>query len=234
MPKLFIIPSCVSSQGSLMPDNRLNHLTYFIVEEAKTARATLKKIIPSINLQAATFFVANEHTDQRQWQDIFKAIGQHDIGLVSEAGMPCVADPGNALVLWAHHHDYEVIPLVGPSAIILALAASGLNGQQFAFHGYLPRGFDKRVAVIKGIEKDGIARNRTQIFIEAPHHNLSLFDDLINHVNPTTLICIASDLTGDKQQVVTKTAKAWQQAKVPDIDKIPTVFLMYTPPVDKK
>ena len=226
MPKVFLIPTPLHDEAPCAYQPALTGLTLFVVENAKSARASLKKIVEGIDLRACEFLEANEHTDEKQWQDIFEQVKGKDIGVVSEAGMPCVADPGSRLVKWAHTHDYQVIPLVGPNAIIMALAASGLSGQQFTFHGYLPRELNQRIRVIKALEQESLQFDRTHIFIEAPHHNKSLFIDLVNHCQETTLISIASNLTAVSQYVSTKSAKQWRLVDQPLIDKIPTVFLM--------
>ncbi len=226
MPKLFLIPTPLNENASMPLEPSLSALSVFVVENAKSARASLKKIIPGIDLRACEFLEANEHTDAAQWSMIFQAVKGRDIGLLSEAGMPCVADPGNRLVRWAHEQGYKVIPLVGPNAIVMALAASGLSGQRFSFHGYLPRDFHQRVALIKALEKESLQFERTQIFIEAPHHNDSLFIDLVDHCQESTLMSISSDLTGSNEQIMTKTVAQWRKFSRPLIDKIPTVFLI--------
>ena len=226
MPNIFLIPTPLSEQVAGTPLSALKHLTLFVVENAKSARAALKQIIEGIDLRACELIEANEHTNEEQWQEIFKIVQGRDIGVLSEAGMPCVADPGSRLVQWAHGQGYQVKPLVGPNAIIMALAASGLSGQQFAFHGYLPRELAVRVKSIKSLEQESLHLARTQIFIEAPHHNDSLFTDLIEHCQDSTLICIATNLTAATEVVQTKPVVQWRHHERPVIHKIPTVFLM--------
>lgn len=236
MPKLFLIPTPLHDQAPCQYQPALTGLRLYVVENAKSARAALKKIVEGIDLRACEFLEANEHTDEKQWQEIFNIVKGKDTGVLSEAGMPCVADPGSRLVLWAHTEGYQVIPLIGPNAMVMALAASGLCGQQFTFHGYLPREFNQRIRVIKALEHESLQFDRTHIFIEAPHHNQSLLDDLIQHCQETTMISIACHLTATDEYVATKSVKQWRMAQVPQIDKIPTVFLIqaFKAPLQKR
>lgn len=226
MPKLYLIPTPLSDQCSVLIDARLEALKVFVVEDPKTARHALKKIIPSIQLAACEFFVLNEHTNQKSFDELTKQLGDRDVGLLSDAGMPCIADPGHLLVRFAHAQGRTVVPLVGPNAMMLALAASGLSGQQFAFNGYLPREHQERIVAIKTFEKESLTKQRAQIFIEAPHHNRSLFVDFIDHLRTTTALTIAADITGLNELIQTYPVSQWRQRPIPTIDKIPTVFII--------
>jgi 16S rRNA (cytidine1402-2'-O)-methyltransferase len=150
----------------------------------------------------------------------------HDIGLLSEAGCPAVADPGAGLVRLAHQKNLRVVPLVGPSSIVLALMASGLNGQRFAFHGYLPVERGQRTATIIDLEKASIARDQTQIFIETPYRNQKMLDCLISACRNDTVLCISASLTLENEYIATKTVREWRRA-LPDLNKKPAIFLLH-------
>ena len=151
-----------------------------------------------------------------------------DVGLVSEAGCPAVADPGAALVALAQDKGFRVTPMIGPSSILLALMGSGLSGQNFAFHGYLPAKEDLRQKKIVALEKDSRTERRTQIFIETPYRNRQMFEALLKTCSPQTRVCIATNLTHENEAITTRTIAAWKKAPPPDIDRHPTVFLLQT------
>jgi 16S rRNA (cytidine1402-2'-O)-methyltransferase len=150
----------------------------------------------------------------------------NNIGLLSDAGSPGVADPGSPLVLLAHKQDIQVIPLIGPSSVILALMASGLNGQKFSFEGYLPKEKGQRISRIKILENISKKYGQTEMFIETPYRNIHLFRDLINHCESNTLLCVASNLTNEKEFVKTQPVKEWQTTKIPPINRVPVIFLI--------
>ena len=229
-PKLYLIPNVISDAGgfeavSSYRIDEIENIRYFFVEQEKAARRLLKKICPSLNPENCEFFALNEHTPRREIRNNFKETRGKDIGLISEAGLPCVADPGSELVFLAHQHAMDVIPLIGPSSIFLALAASGLNGQNFAFVGYLPKERKERLQRIKNLERRSLLEGQTQIFMETPYHGEDLFREIISVCDQDTLCCIASDLTGAAQYIKTSAISAWQGI-CPTINKKPTLFLL--------
>jgi 16S rRNA (cytidine1402-2'-O)-methyltransferase len=230
--KLYLIPTFLSETR---PENvfpQLNtkiiySLDIFIVEELKTARRFLRKVGFKKPFEEVTLHLLNEHTDlSKIGSYLDEAENGRDIGLFSEAGTPCIADPGSGIVKIAHKRNIRVVPLTGPSSIILALMASGFNGQNFAFAGYLP--IDKKQAAnrIKEIEKKSWHNDQTQIFIETPYRNNRLFDILLNTCSDDTLLCIASGLTSENEFIKTLSVGDWKKQK-PELHKIPAVFLMY-------
>ncbi len=203
-------------------------LDTFIAERAKTARRFLKDLKTPVPFADMTFYELNKHTDENEREtflnDIFEG---KNIGLLSEAGCPGVADPGAEIVDLAHRQGVTIVPFVGPSSILLALMASGMNGQQFAFSGYLPSKPDARIKALKRQESQSIAHNQTRIFIETPYRNNALIQDAIKHLSPYTRFCIAADLTLPTQFISTKTIQEWQQNPLPDLHKRPAIFLIY-------
>lgn len=196
----------------------------FFVENARTARRAIKKVLPSLNISEKIFVEFDKHEG---WPE--KEIKSHlsktgKWGLISEAGCPAVADPGEDIVRWAHKFNVNIKALVGPNSILLALMASGLNGQSFQFLAYLP--IDKRELnnTIKNLEKESKKQNKTQIFIETPYRSQDMLKVLINVLQNSTLLCVASGINGPKEQILTKSIKEWKNIKL-DIQKVPTVFL---------
>lgn len=204
-------------------------LSTFIVEQAKTARAFLKQLPTATPIQQLALLELNEHTPANALESLIAPLlsGQ-DVGLISEAGCPAVADPGANLVRLAHRHGIRVRPLTGPSSILLALMGSGLVGQRFAFHGYLPAKPDERAKALRELEKHSRKDDAAQAFIETPYRNIAMLETLINVCQPDTLLTIASNLTLDSEFLVTRKIADWQ-ACLPDIQKRPTVFLLYRP-----
>ena len=228
--KLYLIPTFLGSENynQIFPSlNReiIKELKVFIVEEERTARRFLKKIDSSITIDDLKFFVLNEHSKPFEISPYLDSCANESIGLLSEAGTPCVADPGAAIVKLAHTKGIEVIPLIGPSSILLALMASGLNGQSFAFNGYLPIQKNDRARMIKLLEKRSATENQTQLFIETPYRNLQLFDEFLTHCDAETKLCIACDITSENQFIKTFSIKEWKTKK-PDIHKRPAIFLI--------
>ncbi len=202
-------------------------LSHFVAENAKSARAFLKKLPSRLPLQEISIRELSEHTPAAMLPTLLQPLlAGADVGLVSEAGSPGVADPGADLVALAHRHGVRVVPLVGPSSILLAVMASGLGGQNFAFHGYLPAREEERAAKIKTLEKDSRAHKRTQIFIETPYRNRKLFDALLKHCAHSTRICLATDLTLAGESILTRNVADWEKRARPEIDRRPTVFLL--------
>ena len=229
--KLYLIPSFLSP---VAPDRvfpayniaLLPQIQYYVVEELRTARRFLRACCHDIDIDSLHFEVLNEHTDASAVAAMLAPVFEgHDIGLVSEAGCPAVADPGADLVAVAQSKGIEVVPLVGPSSILLALMASGFNGQSFAFLGYLPFDSARRSATFKEMERC-MRRGQTQIFIETPYRNRRLIDELCAVFAPGTLLCVACDLTGEAQSVRTMPLSAWRTDKT-DYAKRPAIFLLY-------
>ncbi len=205
----------------------LRPLTHFVVENAKSARAFLKAAGTELPLQALQIAELNEHTPASALPGLLAPLlAGHDLGLLSEAGCPAVADPGAALVALAQQQSIRVVPLVGPSSLLLALMASGLNGQCFAFHGYLPAKEGERQKALRELENESARRQQTQIFIETPYRNRALFDTLLKSCRPATRLTVATDLTLPGESVRTLTIGAWQKTAAPELDRRPTVFLL--------
>jgi 16S rRNA (cytidine1402-2'-O)-methyltransferase len=229
---LYLLPALLADGRieSVLPEGTLaviRKLEFFIVEEIRTARrflirAGIQKAIDDLNFQ-----VFNEHSkDQELREYLVEALNGHDIGLLSEAGVPCVADPGSMIVAAAHELGIRVVPLTGPSSILLALMASGFNGQNFAFTGYLPADKMMRVKRIRELEKLVMEKDQTQIFIETPYRNLQMFESLVSVCRPATLLCLATNVTGDDEVIRSQSIAGWHGQK-PDIHKKPTIFLLY-------
>ncbi len=206
----------------------LNGCHTFIVEELRTARRFLKHVGYQQSIDETTFHILNEHTEPAEIGHYLDPIDKgEDVGLLSEAGLPCVADPGVLVTRMAQSKCVEIVPLVGPSSLMLALMASGLNGQQFAFLGYLPVDRHQRAAAIRSIEQTAIRTGQTQIFIEAPYRNNQMLEALSDTCHPETLICVACDLTLASQTVRTLTAAQWRkQRQNINLHKRNTVFLV--------
>jgi 16S rRNA (cytidine1402-2'-O)-methyltransferase len=227
---LYMVPSFLSEENSrVIPDATkeiIFSLDHFIVENEKSARHFLKAAGYPKPLQQLKLQVLNEHTKPQEISSLLQPLlSGTNVGIISEAGCPGVADPGSDAVKLAHEKNIEVIPLVGPSSILLALMASGMNGQRFTFLGYLPREKSLRVKAIRELEKNSITKNETQIFIEAPYRNAPLLEDILNTCNTETRLCIAIDITSPSQSVKTLTIKEWKK-KIPEIQKRPLVFLV--------
>jgi 16S rRNA (cytidine1402-2'-O)-methyltransferase len=230
--KLYLIPTTLgdSPHERSFPDYNntiVKGLKHFVVEELRTARRFLKKVDRSIDIDALTIDVLNEHTDGVEVAEMLSyALKGEDVGVVSEAGCPAVADPGADIVSVAHQKGIEVIPLVGPSSILMSLMASGFNGQNFAFIGYLPIKPNEKAKRIKQIESRVYGENQTQIFIETPYRNNQLMESLTKQLSPNTRICVAADITLEDEFIVTKTAADWKKS-MPSLHKRPTIFLIY-------
>lgn len=203
-------------------------LRYFIVEELRTARRFLKKVDSRFDIDATTFFVLNEHTPSQEVSAMLQPLRDgFDMGLLSEAGCPAVADPGADAVAIAQQEGIKVVPLVGPSSILLSLMGSGFSGQCFSFRGYLPLDASARSKELKRMESRIYQDGETQIFIEAPYRNKKMVADLLAYCQPVTKLCIACNLTMPDQYLVTKTIQDWKRSAIPEIDKRPAIFLLY-------
>lgn len=226
---LYLIPVPISEDDNsdlLYPllEKTVNSLEEFIVEDLKTARRSLRKIGFKGEFDKMTFHVLNEHTDLKGIEKFLSSTEKgKNIGLMSEAGMPCIADPGSEMAKLAHKKNIRVVPLYGQSSIFLALAASGLNGQNFCFHGYLPKPQNERKKKLKVIEN---AIPQTQIFIETPYRNNHLLEDILSICSPETLLCIAVNVTNQSEKIITKSIAEWKRADKPDLNKKPAVFLL--------
>ena len=202
-------------------------IKHFIVEDVRSARRFLKKVERSINIDELTFYTLNKHTSPEEISGYLKPLlGGESMGVISEAGCPAVADPGADVVAIAQRKNLKVVPLVGPSSIILSVMGSGFNGQSFAFHGYLPIEPAERIKRIKVLEQRIYTENQTQLFIETPYRNNKMMEDIVKNCRPQTKLCIAANITCEDDFIKTKTVKEWQ-GKLPDLSKIPCIFLIY-------
>ncbi|MFA5533826.1 MAG: SAM-dependent methyltransferase [Mariniphaga sp.] len=231
MAELYLVPSMMGGSdwqqvlpaavGRVLSDTR-----YFIVENIRTARRFMKLVNPEIDIDRLTFFELNKHTDATVVPGYLQPLEEgFPVAVISEAGCPGVADPGAEVVKIAHQKNIRVVPLTGPSSVILALMASGFNGQQFAFRGYLPVHSGERSREILNLESMVKKTGQTQIFIETPYRNDALVKDLLKTCSANTLICIAVNLTTDDEYIATKTAGQWKKC-VPQLHKKPAVFLL--------
>jgi 16S rRNA (cytidine1402-2'-O)-methyltransferase len=227
--KLFLIPTIIS-EGAIntIPSSvveALKAITHFLVEDIRTARRYLSSLKIYESIESLQFSILNKDTKETELAEMFAPIfsGQN-MGVLSESGCPGVADPGALAVNFAHQKKIKVVPLVGPSSIMLALMASGLNGQQFAFHGYLPIESKEVAQKIKMLEKESSQKNQTQIFIETPYRNNQILKHLIDSLNPSTQLCVALDLTGKSEFVKMQTVSDWRK-NIPTLPKEPAVFL---------
>ncbi|MDX1476263.1 MAG: SAM-dependent methyltransferase [Saprospiraceae bacterium] len=205
----------------------IHRLRFFIVENARTARRLIKSTNPPYRINELTILELRYETSFDLEQLLRPALEGHDVGLMSEAGCPAIADPGAHVVRHAHEQGIEVKPLVGPSSIILALMASGMNGQRFCFLGYLTPKRDKLPGVLRRLESESRRTRTTQIFIEAPYRNQQIYTACLETLSPETLLCVARDLTDPDEYVVTATVAAWRKAGTPDLHKRPAIFLLY-------
>lgn len=206
---------------------QIRPLTHFVVENAKSARAFLKAVGTTQPLQSLLLEELNEHTPQAALQKLLEPLlAGHNVGLVSEAGCPAVADPGADLVALAQQNGIRVVPLIGPSSLLLGLMASGLNGQRFAFLGYLPSKPAERAKALRDIEAESRKQRQTQLFIETPYRNRPMLDALLTTCQPSTRLTLATDLTLPSESIVTLTIADWKKRTPPDIERRPTVFLL--------
>lgn len=199
----------------------------FVVENEKTARHFLSTIKTAKPVRELTLLTLNEHTEEKALPALLKPLlAGEDVGLMSEAGCPGIADPGAQLAALAHKHGIQVVPLVGPSSILLSLMASGFNGQRFTFLGYIPADKNARITRLKELEKQSSKFNETQIFIETPYRNQHLFDDILAHCQPNTRFCVACNISMVDENIVSRTVTEWRKQPAPDLHKKPTVFLL--------
>lgn len=232
-PILYLIPTPLGAADTpcLLPheQTQITGLTDFVVEAEKTARAHLKYLGITTPIRELNLQPLNEHTDPKILPELLKPLQEgRSMGLVSEAGCPAVADPGANLVALAHTHGFEVRPLVGPSSLLLALMASGANGQNFTFKGYLPADKSERNQALKALEQRSQHHNETQLFIETPYRNDALLESAIATLNPATRLCIACDLTLPTQTIISETIADWRKRNpLPNLKKRPTIFVLH-------
>ena len=228
---LYLIPALLGDTelGTSIPAavrERISTIDHFVAENPKTARAFLKLCGTAKPLQELRIETLDQHTPEAATAALAAPLVEgHDLGMLSEAGCPGIADPGARLALYAHQHGVRVVPLVGPSSILLALMASGLNGQSFAFNGYLPVPPSEREKSLREFEKQSRRLRQTQVFIETPYRNMKFFGSILETCSPNTLLCVACDLTTRTESIRTLTVGEWRRQK-PDLDKRPCVFLL--------
>ena len=230
--KLYLLPTPIGEGAvyDVLPaKNRgvMASLSYFIVENVRTARRFLSRADIGRPIDTLRFAELNEHTRPEEWKDLLAPVlNGEEAGLMSEAGVPGVADPGADVVALAHRHGVEVIPLVGPSSILLAMMASGLNGQSFAFNGYLPVKQPDRGKAIRFFEKRARSEHQSQAFIEAPYRNVKLFQDFLTLCGDQTRLCVAVDLLQPDQRIATHSIAEWRKLPIPDLQKRPAIFIL--------
>lgn len=230
---LYLIPVTLGDTpvSQVLPDyNReiILQIKNFIVEDVRSARRFLKKVDKSINIDSLTFFSVGKHASPKDYASYLKPLEQgFSMGVISEAGCPAVADPGADVVAIAQRKGLRVVPLVGPSSIILSVMASGFNGQSFAFNGYLPIDAAERARKIRMLEQRVYAEHQTQIFIETPYRNAKLFAEILQVCRPQTKLCIAAGITCADEYIRTYSVQDWKKKTLPDISKIPAIFLIY-------
>jgi 16S rRNA (cytidine1402-2'-O)-methyltransferase len=230
--KLYLIPTTMGDCDPMdvLPQTvkrTIDFIDYYIVENEKTARKSIKEVHPEKKQSELILFVLNKRTEVKEHQDFIQPLLEgKNMGLMSEAGCPGVADPGAVIVKLAHEKGIQVVPLVGPSSILLAMMASGMNGQSFTFHGYLPIDKDEKRASFKSLERTSFEKNQSQIFIETPYRNNNLLEDLLQTLHPETHLCIATDITLPTEYIKTKRISAWKKETI-DLHKRPTIFIIH-------
>jgi len=229
---LYLIPSSLGTDdaGTFWPPRNtemVSTLSHFIVENIRTARRFLKSVGYAKPFEETIFHLLNKHTKPEEILNFLNpCLGGADAGLLSEAGCPCIADPGQVVVKMAHQKEIEVIPMVGPSSIMLALMSSGFNGQNFAFVGYLPIDKKERTKRLKHLEATTRQEGQTQIFMETPFRNNQMMEALVETLNPDTLLCVACDISMPSQMIRTKPISKWKK-QMPDLNKRPSIFLLH-------
>lgn len=230
---LYLIPNTLgdSEISSVFPS--YNHdvilsISHFIVEDVRTIRRFLKKVDHSINIDELSFYTLNVRTDPKVISSYLEPLVQgHDMGIISEAGCPAIADPGASVVELAQAKGIRIVPLVGPSSILLGLMASGFNGQSFAFVGYLPIEADLRTKALRSLEKRAHSERQSQIFIETPYRNMKMLEAILSACQSQTKLCIACDVTLPSEYIVTRSVAQWKQLPPPDLSKRPSIFILY-------
>jgi 16S rRNA (cytidine1402-2'-O)-methyltransferase len=229
--KLYLIPNTLGGEGikSILPEEVMqitSNLRHFIVEDIRSTRRLLRKIDRNFPIEEALFLELNKHSSAHSIDQCINLLNKGiDFGLISDAGCPGIADPGADLISVAHENTIEIKPFVGPSSILLALISSGFSGQQFSFHGYLPKDRKDRVRKLKDFEADTRRTGRTHIFMDTPFRNMHVLEDLLNELADTTMLCIASSLTWEKESIKTRSVLQWREEAY-DLSKLPTVFII--------
>jgi 16S rRNA (cytidine1402-2'-O)-methyltransferase len=229
--KLYVIPSVIAedTQAAVIPMQVraiLPSIQFFLAEDVRTARRYLSSLKVFNSIEPLHFEVLNKDTPGAALRDLMKpALEGNDVGILSESGCPGVADPGAKAIAFAHEHGIQVVPLVGPSSILLALMASGLNGQCFAFQGYLPVNAQDAAREIKNFERESKQKNQTQIFIETPYRNNSRLSSLLKNLSPTTMLSVAVDITGQSEVIRTYLVEQWRSIEI-ELPKSPAIFLI--------
>lgn len=232
-PALYLIPVTLGSTPveQVLPSYNgevIRHIRHFIVEEVRTARRFLKQVDRNIDIDSLTFYPMGKHSDPTLFSSYLMPLREGlPMGVLSEAGCPAVADPGADVVAIAQREGLRVVPLVGPSSILLAVMASGFNGQSFAFHGYLPIHASDRLKRIKQLEQQSSRERQTQLFIETPYRNAQMIADLCAACGPHTRLCVAAGLTTPQEYVRTLPLGEWKRTALPDLSKIPAIFALY-------
>lgn len=232
MGTLYLFPTTLgeSPLSAVLPEMNtqlMSGIQHFIVEDIRTARRFIRKCLPTVVIDELTFFVLNKHTPPDTISTFLQPLKDgHDMGVLSEAGCPAIADPGADVVAYAQQIGSRVVPLVGPSSIILALMASGFNGQSFAFNGYLPVQLPDKIKALKKYEGRIVHDQQTQIFIETPYRNAKTLADILTNCPPDFRLCIAADITLSTEYIVTDTIKSWKN-NIPDLNKRPAIFILY-------
>jgi 16S rRNA (cytidine1402-2'-O)-methyltransferase len=230
---LYLIPVTLGDDalGKTLPAEVIalaQRLDTFIVENEKSARRFLGLVKTTKPIRELTLLLLNEHTPEKALPELLAPLlAGRDVGLMSEAGCPGIADPGAPLIALAHRKGVRIAPLVGPSSILLALMACGMDGQRFTFLGYLPAEKTARIQKLREIESASQKRHETQIFIETPYRNQHMLEDILSCCHPETRLCIARNVTLEDEFIVTKTIRQWKQSALPDLQKQPTVFLLH-------
>ena len=228
--KLFLLPTIIAdeTQHEVIPNSvkeSIRSLSYFLCENVRTARRFVSSLKVHTSIEALQFEVLDKDTVAESLPSLMTPINAgQNIGILSESGCPGIADPGALAVAYAHKHDIQVIPLVGPSSILLALMASGLNGQRFAFHGYVPVEAKEAASFIKDLEHESRVKNQTQIFIETPYRNNSIMTHFLKALRSDTRLCVAVNLTSPSEKIICKTVDQWKKGSV-SFEKVPGVFL---------
>jgi len=228
MAKLYLIPTVIAegANDTIPPQVLavLPSIRIFLAENVRTARRFLSSLKIYDSIEDLTFHVLDKDTKQEDIASLMSSVSEQNIGVISESGCPGIADPGARAVEYAHANNIQVVPLVGPSSLLMALMGSGLNGQQFTFHGYLPIDTRQAAEALRAMEKESRSRSQTQIFIETPYRNNQLFELMLKTLQKTTLLTVAIDITGKQESIRTQTVAKWQSSKV-NWPKEPAVFL---------
>ena len=233
MAALYLIPNTLGSTriDHVLPAavaDIVGTIRHYIVEDVRTARRFLRLVDHTIDIDSLTFYELNGHTPAGQVASFLTPLIEgHDMGVISEAGCPAIADPGADVVALAQQHGLRVVPMVGPSSILLALMASGFNGQNFAFNGYLPIRNPERSRCLRRLEARAHQEHQSQLFIETPYRNRTLVEDMLHTLQPQTMLCIATDITLETEQIRTLSIGEWCRTELPDLNKRPTIFIIY-------